>query len=371
MRKHFHRQTCLYVVWMLTAVGATGSGWANFIRRDMPAGFHLIYNPMQSSNLSVGSLLPAVPEDVQLIVHDGDRWITNRFSNGAWQDPGMTLPMGKGAIVHTPVAWTIFWVGGIWEGNLAVMIPEGVSVVGSPVPFAGPIGFYRDGSEFPAPEDLELFTLDRVSGAEVFLARFQNGAWLPALPSLVPGEAVLVKSPRTFAWRWRFLYDRELADPNWPQFIAVQPQDASAYRGRPFQLPMEAQPSLAVSFQWQRNGHDVLGATNATFTVPLVTEKTAGRYWVRVTDGMAMHTSAIATVLVKEPEGVLAISKSPGTTGVLLQPVVLPGWTTHFEYSTNLLEWLPLEGLIFQGNATFHDPGTGGQGRRYYRLRLD
>ena len=80
--------------------------------------------------------------------------------------------------------------------------------------------------------------------------------------------------------------------------IADQPVSLRACTGEAFSLSVVADSLLPLSYQWQKGGVAIDGATSATFTVDAATIDDAGAYTVTITNDCGTAVSKIATVLL-------------------------------------------------------------------------
>lgn len=81
--------------------------------------------------------------------------------------------------------------------------------------------------------------------------------------------------------------------------ITRQPQSATVAYGQAATFTVEASSALALSYQWQKGGTDIPGATEASYTTPITVGGNNGAvYSVTVTDanGSVLSTSATLTV---------------------------------------------------------------------------
>jgi uncharacterized repeat protein (TIGR01451 family) len=124
-----------------------------------------------------------------------------------------------------------------------------------------------------------------------------------------------------------------------PPRILVQPPNLSAGEGNPVAFNVGA-AGTALLFQWQFNGGDIPGATNANFLIPQVQMSDAGVYTVSISNVLGGAISQPATLTVLVP---------PAFT---LQPqsqTVAYGDTVTF---TALAEGSPAIGYQWQFNGT-------------------
>jgi glucose/arabinose dehydrogenase len=111
--------------------------------------------------------------------------------------------------------------------------------------------------------------------------------------------------------------------------IAVQPEDVTASVGHPATFSVQAEGSGSLTYQWQRDGVDIPGATAATYTLPSAALSDTGAVFrVVVSDGTQTLTSNNATLTV--------VNNQPPV------PVIT----------------LPLTGATFAGGVPFNFAGT-------------
>ncbi len=104
--------------------------------------------------------------------------------------------------------------------------------------------------------------------------------------------------------------------PQLAPVIATQPTAQTVNSGSGFTLSVQAFAVPAATYQWQRNGVDIAGATDATFTVSSAGGSDAGTYSVVVSNGSASITSAVVPLVVHG--GPPVISRAPSDTSALL-----------------------------------------------------
>jgi peptidoglycan/xylan/chitin deacetylase (PgdA/CDA1 family) len=84
--------------------------------------------------------------------------------------------------------------------------------------------------------------------------------------------------------------------------ITQQPTDVTARQHETAMFSVTATGSAPLSYQWQRNGFEVAGATNAIYTTPTLTQADSNTiYRCTVTNGLGTATSTTATLLVLPP----------------------------------------------------------------------
>ena len=98
--------------------------------------------------------------------------------------------------------------------------------------------------------------------------------------------------------------------------ISVQPADVTVSRGQPATFTVSATGTAPLSYQWQRDGADIPGATQASYTLaPTTPGDTGSVFRVRVSNAAGSVTSDNATLTVVDsapPEA--TITAPPGGT---------------------------------------------------------
>ena len=125
-----------------------------------------------------------------------------------------------------------------------------------------------------------------------------------------------------------------------PPTITVQPVNKTVITGQTATFSVIASGTAPFSYQWQKNGSDIPGATGASYTTPPATLLDNGStYRVNVTNlaGSVMSNSATLTVL---PAGSINVINNPGfesgtaswlfyTNGIGSFSIISPGYTEN------------------------------------------
>ncbi len=93
--------------------------------------------------------------------------------------------------------------------------------------------------------------------------------------------------------------------------IDVAPKSVTVVEGGSATLSVQASSSLPLSYQWQRNGTPIDGATSATLLLANVTAGQAGNYTVVVTNANGSATSSAATLTVTPLAAAATITQQP------------------------------------------------------------
>ena len=91
-----------------------------------------------------------------------------------------------------------------------------------------------------------------------------------------------------------------LAVPGSPPVITLQPMDAAVATGGTATFNVTATGQGTVSYQWKLNGTNIVGATNATLTIPAASYANQGIYSVLVSAASGATISAAAVLTVYE-----------------------------------------------------------------------
>jgi formylglycine-generating enzyme required for sulfatase activity len=103
-----------------------------------------------------------------------------------------------------------------------------------------------------------------------------------------------------------------------PPTIVVQPVSAAVRVGQQVTLSVQVAGTPTPSFQWQRNGANLPGATSAEWVIRSATLNDAGEYRVVVANSSGTVTSAPAFVAVLAPEYLPAITQQPQGTNLVM-----------------------------------------------------
>lgn len=92
---------------------------------------------------------------------------------------------------------------------------------------------------------------------------------------------------------------------NVPPSITAQPAGQVVCTGKTVLFTVTASGTAPLSYQWQKDGAPIPGATTAIYTIPAVTSADGGTYTVVVTNACGSVTSAPATLAVDVPPAIV------------------------------------------------------------------
>ena len=148
-----------------------------------------------------------------------------------------------------------------------------------------------------------------------------------------------------------------------------------------FTLQVIAIGTGTLTYQWNREGTNIAGATRSSYSVLSATYADAGTYFARVANANGTVASDPAVVLVLPPQPILIPTNSlqpgiarlipiaDGSKGVVFYGCV--GQTLIIQASTDLKVWTPLQALTVTRNPVqFVDRGAMRHPKRYSRLQV-
>ena len=176
-----------------------------YVSKTYDAGFHLIANPLNATNNTVGALFPNPPFFTYLYKYVNGAYETANGFLGAWDNANQTLNPGEGAFLLVPAGpnWTNVYVGEVLQGNLTNTLIPGFNMVGAKVPQAAAL---------QGTHNLQPGFFD-------YVYQFQNHAYLPAngyLGSWDFGDPIIGVGEG-------FWYQNANAQNNWVRNFTVGP----------------------------------------------------------------------------------------------------------------------------------------------------
>ncbi len=154
-----------------------------------------------------------------------------------------------------------------------------------------------------------------------------------------------------------------------PPVITNQPQSQVVNPGASATFTVLADGTAPLRYQWQFGGVEIVGATNAAFTVTNVQASNQGGYRVVVSNIGASVTSSAATLALNLPPQLSDVLRLPnGSVSFKLSGV--PNRTYTIEASANLTNWTSLGPVLYtNGLMPYLDATAASLTNRFYRAR--
>ena len=136
--------------------------------------------------------------------------------------------------------------------------------------------------------------------------------------------------------------------------ITLQPQGRSVIVGQTATFTLTATGTAPIAYQWRKNGADIAGATNSSYTTPATTLADSGaRFSCVVSNAYGRVTSNTATLTVSN--GAASILTNPGFEGGTLP------WVFYTNGSGSFLNDAPGSGSPHAGRVSITTAGTNVQ----------
>ena len=160
------------------------------------------------------------------------------------------------------------------------------------------------------------------------------------------------------------------SEPSETPFIELFPQDQTVPVGASVDLTVAAGGGEPLHYQWQFNGTPLPGQNSPSLSLINVGLGQSGNYSVEVSNATGTATGS-ANLSVNEPGPVTIASGALLADGRFqLTATGTPGTRISIEYSSNLVQWIPLTTVVLTGDTiTLADPDAGSSSRRFYRVR--
>ena len=157
----------------------------------------------------------------------------------------------------------------------------------------------------------------------------------------------------------------------YPPTIDTQPANQTVTVGSPATFNVAASGTAPFSFQWKKNGTNIVGATTNTFSIPVVSTNDAGNYSVVITNiaGTVTSSNALLTVSTSAFQPVATLSLS-GTT-VTLSWTSEAGTTYRPQYKNSLTDaiWTDIPpDITASGPISSIVTSSSGTTNRFYRI---
>jgi hypothetical protein len=214
-----------------------------------------------------------------------DQWMlvsgSGTFSNAGQPSASFTIGAGDAVIeatyrvaVNAPVV-----TGGTISGTAGVALSYQVSATNNPTSYA------IQSSTLPPGISLNS-TTGVISGTPTAAGTF--------------GVAIIATNAGGTAFA-TFIFVIAPAAQATPPTINQQPLNTTATTGVPVTFSVLATSDTPISYQWNKNGAEIPGATNASYTIQSPVAASAGGYYVVVANSGGSVTSSVASLYVVGP----------------------------------------------------------------------
>jgi len=152
--------------------------------------------------------------------------------------------------------------------------------------------------------------------------------------------------------------------------VTIQPFSRQVVAANDLFLAVKAVGAGSLRYQWQLNGANISGATNAVLTMANATSAAAGEYQCIISNDLGSTTSAVSVVTILP--GPIRLAASNASSGaerfIRLQVSGLSGsGSVILSASTNLMSWEPIAtNAPMSGIWEYTEPATN-TGPRFYR----
>jgi uncharacterized repeat protein (TIGR01451 family) len=155
--------------------------------------------------------------------------------------------------------------------------------------------------------------------------------------------------------------------------VTAQPQSATVVTGATAGFTVSAVSTLPLSYQWQRNGENLLGATSAALSLPNVRLTNAGSYRVVISNADTNVVSAVAELrVVNVPDpNIVSIAQNGANVTISFTTITGPTYTLEYKNSFSDAQWTPAGSAPGTGSTVSITDPTATATTRFYRVRAN
>jgi hypothetical protein len=155
-----------------------------------------------------------------------------------------------------------------------------------------------------------------------------------------------------------------------PPTITTQPSNQTLIPGATTSFSVVAVGTAPLSYQWRKDGADIVGATLDTLTLTNVQSAQAGGYSAVVTNIAGSVTSVLATLSVLAPPTMTNQILVGHNFSVLVSTALGANYTLQYKNTLADTDWEDAETLPGTGSAITLTDGTATNPARFYRVRV-
>lgn len=181
--------------------GSFTSNYLGFISYDLPPGYSMISNPLQTERPQISHLFPSMPDETTLSKFNLVTFSMNKAvcQHQKWSHPSEILIPGEGGLILNPaeVPVTVRLVGEVSKTEQSIPIHTGTSMRASMLPLTGRLDTDLG---FPiAPGD--VVSLYSNHNEKYLEYKFAENGWEKEAPHLRLGEAFWVAKNVSGIWK--------------------------------------------------------------------------------------------------------------------------------------------------------------------------
>lgn len=155
-----------------------------------------------------------------------------------------------------------------------------------------------------------------------------------------------------------------------PPTITTQPSNQTLIPGATTSFSVVAVGTPPLSYQWRKDGADIVGATLDTLTLTNVQSAQAGGYSAVVTNIAGSVTSVVATLSVLAPPTMTNQILVGHNFSVLVSTALGANYTLQYKNTLADADWKDAEALPGTGSAITLTDSTATSAARFYRVRV-
>jgi len=353
-----------------TATGKYRAIWAYGLRNPFTFNFHPENGRLFIND--VGSEGTASREEInEGVAGSNYGWPNNEgyTTNPAYRSPLYAYPRGTTQTTGCAI------VGGTWYAPAVQQFPSQ----------------YRGRYFFAEHCNSYVSTLDPANGnaIQVFASGMVSGDWIGIVDLDIGPDGSLYYMINGASSADGRLYRIFYSGGNQPPTITIQPQSQTKTVGQPVTFTVQASGATPFSYQWQRNGANISGATSTSYSIASTTlgDNGAGfRCIVTNSFGSATSNTAVLTVTTDTaptatintpPSGALynagdTINYSGSGTDAEDGTIPPSGftWQIDFHHNTHVHAFIPAATGSTSGSFVVPNDGTEKDHDVWYRIYL-
>ncbi len=159
-----------------------------------------------------------------------------------------------------------------------------------------------------------------------------------------------------------------------PPTIDTPPADQTVNVGSPVTFFVNVSGTAPFTYQWKKNGTNIISATSSSYTIGSVVTNDAGSYSVGVTNvaGGVISSNAVLTVNTAPAiSPTLSLSVTPTTATLTWPSENGRTYQPQFNFDLNLTNWTDLAPTVAGNGATVGITNNiSGTTNRYYRVKV-